>query len=82
VEGCFLRSDTSVPLGAAVEVALDLPDGGGPVEAAGRVVRVARRMDDPLGFAVEFECLDDSARARIAALVELARVNLMARHGI
>lgn len=81
VQGFFLRSDTPVPLDAAVEFALDLPDDGGPVKASGRVVRIARRKDDPLGFAAEFECLDESARARIAALVEQARIDLMARHG-
>jgi uncharacterized protein (TIGR02266 family) len=82
VEGCFLRTDAPVPLDAAVEFVLDLPDEGGPVKAAGRVVRIARRKDDPLGFAVEFECLEESARARIAALVEQARIDLMARDGI
>jgi hypothetical protein len=82
VQGCFVRSDTPAPLDAAIELVLDLPDDGGPVEGVGRVVRAARRKGDPLGFAVEFEHLDESARGRIAALVEQARVDLMARQGI
>ena len=35
-----------------------------------------------LGFAVEFEHLDESDRERIAALVEQVRIDLMARQGI
>jgi hypothetical protein len=82
VQGFFLRSVTPAPLDAVVEFALDLPDDCGPLKAAGRVVRVARRKNDPLGFAVEFGHLDESARTRIAALVEQARIDLMAQHGI
>lgn len=82
VQGFFLRSGIPAPLDAAVELTLDLPDGGGPLKTAGRVERVARRKDDPLGFAVKLEHLDESARKRIAALVEQSRIDLMARHGI
>jgi hypothetical protein len=82
VHGLFLCSDTPAPLDAAGELALDLPDDDGPLKATGRVVRVARRKDDPLGFAVEFDHLDESARGRIAALVEQAQIDLMARQEI
>ena len=82
VHGFFLRSDTLAPLDTALEFVLDLPDDDSPVKATGRVVRVTRREDDPLGFAVQFEHLDESARRRIAALVEQARIDLMARQGI
>ena len=73
VHGFFLKTDRLAPLGAAVELTLDLPDDEGPVEADGRVVRIARRQDEAMGFAVEFEQLEGSVRQRIAVLVEHAR---------
>ncbi len=79
VHGFFLKTDTLAPLDAAVELTLDLPDDEGPVKANGRVVRIARRQDEPMGFAVEFEQLEGSARQRIAVLVEQARIDLTAR---
>jgi uncharacterized protein (TIGR02266 family) len=81
VHGFFLRTDTPAPLDTAVELALDLPDHGEPVKTTGRVVRLARREDDTPGFAVEFEHLDESARKRIAVLVEQARIDLTTRGG-
>jgi hypothetical protein len=79
VHGFFLRTDAPAALDAAVELSLDLPDDGGPVKANGRVVRIARRKDEPLGFAVEFEQLEESARQRIAVLVEQARIDVTGR---
>ena len=79
VHGFFLNTDTLAPLDAAVELTLDLPDDEGPVKANGRVVRIARRRDEPMGFAVEFEQLEGSVRQRIAVLVEQARIDLTAR---
>ncbi len=75
--GCLLRTDQTVPLDAAVELSLDLQDGAPPARATGRVVRFALRGDEPLGFAVEFDPLDEAAEGRIGALVEQARINLM-----
>lgn len=77
IHGCLLRADEIAPVGTAVEIALDLQDAAPPARATGRVVRVARRGDDLLGFAVEFEPLDEAAEGRIAALVEQARIDLM-----
>ena len=79
VHGFFLKTDRLAPLGAAIELTLDLPDDEGPVETNGRVVRIARRQDESMGFAVEFEQLEGSVRQRIAVLVEQARIDLTAR---
>ena len=79
VHGFFLNSDTLAPLGAAVELRLELPDEEETAKASGRVVRIARRKDEPHGFAVEFEQLEESVRQRIAALVEQARIDLTTR---
>ncbi len=68
--GLSFETETSVPLDAEVEVVIELPDDGKPVKASGRVARLAARKDDTRGFAVEFESLDEAARARIAALVD------------
>jgi hypothetical protein len=76
--GCLLRTDQTVPLDAAVEFSLDLQDGAPPARATGRVVRFARRGDELLGFAVEFDPLDEAAEGRIGALVAQARIDLMA----
>jgi hypothetical protein len=78
VYGCLLRTDEIAPVGTEVALALDLQDAGPPARATGRVVRVARRGEEVLGFAVEFEPLDEAAEGRIAALVEQARIDLMA----
>ena len=78
VYGFFLKTDTLAPLDAALEVTLDLPDDEGPVKANGRVVRIARRQDEAMGFAVEFEQLEGSVRQRIAVIVEQARIDLTA----
>ena len=70
--GCFVETETPVPEHAAVDLTLHLSDGPEPAKASGRVVQVQRRQDDTLGFAVEFDGLDDVTRARITNLVERA----------
>ena len=70
VAGLFLETDTPVPLGAEVELTLELPGDGEPLKASGRVVRLAQRKGELPGFAVEFVSLDDVACTRIDALVQ------------
>jgi uncharacterized protein (TIGR02266 family) len=76
VRGLSLETETPVLPDAEVEVVIELPDGEKPVKVSGRVARLARRKDDPLGFGVEFDNLEESARGRIAALVDDAFADL------
>jgi uncharacterized protein (TIGR02266 family) len=76
VYGLSLATDIPVPPDAEVEVVIELPDGEKPVQVSGRVARLARRKNDPPGFAIEFEDLQESARARIAAIVDDALADL------
>ena len=70
--GCLLETETPVPENAVVELTLHLSDDPEPAKASGRVVRVHRRQDERLGFAVEFDCIDDATCSRIDRLVEWA----------
>ena len=70
--GCFVETETPVPESAVVELTLHLSDDPEPAKASGRVVRVHRRQDERLGFAVEFDCIDDATCSRIDRLVERA----------
>ena len=68
--GCFVETGTPVPLLAAVDLILHLSDDLEPAKVGGHVVR--RRQDDTLGFAVDFDCIDDATCSRIDSLVERA----------
>ncbi len=70
--GCFVETETPVPESAVVELTLHLSDDPEPAKASGRVVRVHRRQDERLGFAVEFDCIDDATCSRIDRFVEWA----------
>ena len=70
--GCFVETKTPAPEHAAVDLTLHLSDGPEPAKVGGHVVRVARRQDDTLGFAVDFDCIDDATCSRIDSLVERA----------
>ncbi len=74
--GCFVETETLVPESAVVELTLHLSDDPEPAKASGRVVRVHRRQDERLGFAVEFDCIDDATCSRIDRLVERALLGL------
>ncbi len=74
--GCFVETETPVPDSAVVELTLHLSDDPEPAKASGRVVRVHRRQDERLGFAVEFDCIDDATCSRIDRLVERALLEL------
>ena len=74
--GCFLETETSAPQNAVVELTLHLSDDPEPAKVSGRVVRVHRREDERLGFAVEFDCIDDATCSRIDRLVERALLEL------
>jgi uncharacterized protein (TIGR02266 family) len=76
VHGLSLETKTPVPPDAEVEVVIELPGDEKPVKVSGRVARLARRKNDPPGFAVEFDDLEEPARARIAALVDEALADL------
>ncbi len=74
--GCFIETETPVPEHTAVDFILHLSDDLKPAKASGRVVRVHRRQDGRLGFAVEFDGVDDATGSRIDRLVERARREL------
>ncbi len=76
VHGLSLETETPVSLDAEVEVVIELPGDEKPVKVSGRVARLAQRKDDSPGFAVELDNLEESARARIAALVDDALADL------
>ena len=74
--GCFVETETPVPEHTAIDLTFHLSDDPEPAKASGRVVRVHRRQDGRLGFAVEFDGIDDATCARIDRLVERARLEL------
>ena len=74
--GCFVETETPVSEHTAVDLILHLSDDPEPAKASGRVVRVARREGDALGFAVEFDGIDDATGSRIDHLVERTRLEL------
>jgi uncharacterized protein (TIGR02266 family) len=72
--GAFIRTKKIPALGSIVTVALRLPDGGEPVEADARVVRVvteeaAQRTGGIEGIGVRFEALSLRLQARLDALL-------------
>ncbi len=70
--GCFVETETPVPESAVGELTLHLSDDPEPAKASGRVVRAHRRQDERLGFAVEFDSIDDATCSRIDRFVEWA----------
>ena len=76
VHGLSLETETPLPPDSEVEVVIELPDDEKPVKVSGRVVRLAQRKEDSPGFAVEFDNLEEPARARIEALVDEALADL------
>ena len=70
--GCFIETEFPVLESAVVDLTLHLSDGPEPAKVSGHVVRVQRRQDDRPGFAVEFNCIDDTTCSRIDDLVERA----------
>ena len=76
VYGLSLETETPVPADAEVKVVIEMPGDEKPLEVSGRVASLARRKDDSPGFGVEFDDLEEPARARIAALVDDALADL------
>jgi uncharacterized protein (TIGR02266 family) len=73
--GVFVRTESPPELHSVVTVTLELPDGGSPVEAQGRVVhRVspeeARARNTPPGAGVQFIDSSDEFRERIDRAIE------------
>lgn len=67
--GLFLRTDRPLPVGSLVSVALELPDGDGPVPIQGRVVHVvapahSRPPSSGPGVGIQF-IGDDTGRIRV-----------------
>ena len=74
VSGMFVRTDSPLPIGAVVPVALELP-GGRPVPVQAKVIHartssqsVASRLDPGVG--VQFLGSDDEFRARVDGYIE------------
>ena len=76
VHGLFLETEIPVPPDAEVNVVIELPGDEKPVQVSGHVARVARGKNDPPGFAIEFDDLEEPARARITAAVDDALADL------
>ena len=73
--GMFVRTDTELPVGAVVSVALELPDGEGPVPVHAKVIHVrtpflSRSLRLVLGVGVQFVGADDTFRARVHQYIE------------
>jgi uncharacterized protein (TIGR02266 family) len=73
--GMFVRTDTKLPVGAVVSVALALPDGDRPVPVDAKIIHVrtpsqsrATRLDPGVG--VQFVGGDETFRARVNRYIE------------
>jgi len=71
----FVRTDTELPVGAVVSVALELPDGEGPVPVHAKVIHVrtpflSRSVRLAPGVGVQFVGADDTFRARVDQYIE------------
>jgi uncharacterized protein (TIGR02266 family) len=74
VGGLFVVSDTVLPPGEAVDLKLNLRDGGVPVDARGRVVWVRPEEGETTqGMAVRFVGLTENDMRRIGRVVAAAR---------
>ena len=75
--GMFIRTDRPPPMDAVVQVSIDLPGGGAPIEAKATVVhRVtaeqARERGVEAGAGVQFVQTDDRFRERLDQMIETA----------
>jgi len=73
--GMFVRTETALPIGAVVSVALELPDGEGPVPVQAKVIHVrtpvvSRSLQLDPGVGVQFVGGDDAFRARVDQYIE------------
>jgi uncharacterized protein (TIGR02266 family) len=73
--GMFLRTDTQLPLGEVVSVALELPDGEHPAPVSAKVIHVRSRAQarapqlEP-GAGVQFLGADDLFQARVDRYID------------
>jgi len=68
--GLFIETERPAPVGTVVSLQFRLPGSEDPIQVGGRVVWTsAERPDEGPGMGIEFEGLDQEARARINAVV-------------
>jgi uncharacterized protein (TIGR02266 family) len=72
--GMFVRTDTALPVGEIVPVALEIPDGDRPVPVQAKIIHVRTSASssprrDP-GIGLQFIGGDDSFRARLDRYIE------------
>jgi hypothetical protein len=70
-EAVLVETESTCAVGAVARIAAELVGGSGPVELAGRVVRVASIEDGGPGAAVLFTSLNPAAATQIAFFIEL-----------
>jgi len=74
--GLFIESDTPLALEEQVQLQFRLPGLADPIKASGRVAWVrAAGADGPPGMGIEFENLDEGARALIDRIIQELRVD-------
>ncbi len=73
--GMFIETDAPSPIGTRVQLQFQLPGSGDPLKLEGRVVwsNPPDGSTEGPGMGVEFENLDDAARARINDVVRQLR---------
>jgi Tfp pilus assembly protein PilZ len=70
-DAAWIESDRALPIGAEVTLAMELPGTGGPIQVAGRVIRLAPGEKAPNGMAILFGELPPAAATRIDFFIAL-----------
>ncbi len=71
--GLFVATERPLPVDEAVQLFFRLPGASDAIRVSGRVVRVQSKDEGVAGMGIEFDQLDDRARAAIDGLVRSLR---------
>jgi hypothetical protein len=64
-QGMYVETGKELPLGAALEFSLGVPDGESPLPVTGRIVRTGNIAVEPRGYGVAFTSVDPAAHDRL-----------------
>ena len=69
-QGMYVETGKEMPLGAAVEFILGVPDGEAPLPVTGRIVRTGDIAVEPRGYGVLFTSVPPAARDRLTGYLQ------------
>jgi hypothetical protein len=69
-QGMYVETGKDLPLGAALEFILGVPDGEAPVPVTGRIVRTGNIAVEPRGYGVVFTSVHPAVRDRLTGYLQ------------